>query len=110
MHIHAVWFIVVSAGEHRGGLGLPDNEAVRRGRGVSGSAAILGSKGATIGYVATAPDGTELHREHSLPAFDSWSGQPTLSVLCAELSGVEQLVRNGESTFGNGRCIDGFDV
>ena len=66
--------------------------------------------GATIGYVATALDGTELHREHTLLAFDSWSGQPTLYVLCAELNGVEQLVQNGESTFGNGRGIDGFDV
>lgn len=73
-------------------------------------APVLTDMGATIDYVATAHDGTELHREHTLLAFDSWSGEPTLYVLCAELNGVGQLVQVGESTFDNGRGTDGFQL
>ena len=71
---------------------------------------LLGSMGASIDYVATAPDGRELHSEHTVLAFESWSGQPTLFVLCAELNGVDQLVQTGESTFNNGRGTDGFEL
>ena len=70
---------------------------------------ILGTMAASIDYTATAPDGRELHSEHTVLAFDSWSGQPTLFVLCAELSGIDQLVQTGESTFNNGRGTDGFE-
>ncbi len=73
-------------------------------------APILDKMGASIDYVATAPDGSELHSEHTVLAFESWSGQPTLFVLCAELNGIDQLVQTGESTFNNGRGTDGFEL
>lgn len=73
-------------------------------------APILGTMGASIDYVATAPDGRELHSEHTVLAFDSWSGQPTLFVLCAELNGIDQLVQTGESTFNNGRGTEEFEL
>ena len=73
-------------------------------------AALLGGMGATIDYVATAPDGTELHAEHTVLAFDMWSGEATLYVLCAELSGLGQLVQVSESTFTNGQGPDGFQL
>ena len=66
--------------------------------------------GATIDYVATAPDGAELHAEHTTLAFDMWSGQATLYVLCAELSGVGQLIEASGSTFNNGQGLDGFEL
>jgi hypothetical protein len=71
---------------------------------------LLGGMGATIGYVATAPDGSEVHREHTVLAFDMWSGEATLYVLCAELNGVGQLVQGSGSTFTNGRSTDGFEL
>jgi hypothetical protein len=71
---------------------------------------LLGGMGATIDYVATAPDGSELHREHTVLAFDMWSGEATLYVLCAELSGVGQLVQASGSTFSNGQGTDGFEL
>jgi hypothetical protein len=71
---------------------------------------LLGGMGATIDYTATAADGTQLHDEHTVLAFDMWSGEATLYVLCAELSGVGQLVQVGASTFANGQGIDGFDL
>ncbi len=73
-------------------------------------APVLDGMGATIDYVATAPDGTELHREHTLLAFDMWSGEASLFVLCAELTGVGQLVQSSGSTFNNGRGTDGFEL
>ena len=73
-------------------------------------AALLGGMGATIDYVATAPDGTELHAEHTVLAYDMWSGEATLYVLCAELSGLGQLVQVSESTFTNGQGPDGFQL
>ena len=72
--------------------------------------AILDGTGAMIDYVATAADGTELHAEHTMLAFDMWSGEATIYVLCAELSGVGQLVQISHSTFSNGRGVDGFEV
>ena len=57
-----------------------------------------------------APDGAELHREHTVLAFDMWSGEATLYVLCGELTGMGQLVQVGESTFTNGRGADGFEL
>jgi hypothetical protein len=66
--------------------------------------------GATIDYAATAPDGTALHTEHTLLAFDMWSGEATLYVLCAELNGLGQLVQTSDSTFSNGRSTDGFEL
>ena len=73
-------------------------------------APLLDGLGATIDYVATAPDGSELHREHTVLAFDMWSGEATLYVLCAELNGVGRLVQVGASTFSNGRGADGFEL
>jgi hypothetical protein len=73
-------------------------------------APLLGGMGATIDYTATSPDGTPVHAEHTVLAFDMWSGEATLYVLCAELSGVGQLVQVGASTFANGQGIDGFDL
>ena len=73
-------------------------------------APLLGGMGATIDYTATGPDGTPVHAEHTVLAFDMWSGEATLYVLCAELSGVGQLVQVGASTFANGQGIDGFDL
>jgi hypothetical protein len=66
--------------------------------------------GASIDYIATAPDGQVAHREHTTLAFDMWSGEATLYVLCAELSGVGQLVQVSDSTFNNGRGADGLEV
>ena len=71
---------------------------------------LLGAMGATIDYVATARDGSELHREHTVLAFDMWSGEATLYVLCAELSGVGQLVQASGSTFTNRQGTDGFEL
>lgn len=73
-------------------------------------ASILDGMGATIDYVATSADGTELHTEHTMLALDSWSGEATLYVLCPELSGVGVLVQVSESTFNNGRGTDGFEL
>jgi hypothetical protein len=71
---------------------------------------LLGGMGATIDYVATAADGTELHAEHTVLAFDMWSGEATMYVLCAELRGVGQLVQISDSTFSNGRGNEGFEL
>jgi hypothetical protein len=73
-------------------------------------APLLDGMGVTIDYVATAPDGDELHREHTVVAFDMWSGEATLYVLCAELSGMGQLVQTSASTFTNGQGTDGFEL
>lgn len=72
--------------------------------------ALLDGMGATIDYVATGPDGTVVHREHTVLAFDMWSGEATLYVLCSELSGVGQLVQIGDSTFTNNRGTAGFEL
>jgi len=71
---------------------------------------LLDGMGATIDYVAVDPDGEVLHREHTVLAFDMWSGEATLYVLCAELSGLCQLVQATDSTFSNGRGADGFEL
>jgi hypothetical protein len=71
---------------------------------------LLDGMGATIDYVATAGNGTVVHREHTVLAFDMWSGEATLYVLCPELRGVGQLVQIGDSTFDNGRGTDGFQL
>ena len=71
---------------------------------------LLDGLGVTIDYTATAPDGRELHREHTVLAFDMWSGEATLYVLCAELNGLGQLVQSSESTFSNGQGTDGFEL
>jgi hypothetical protein len=72
--------------------------------------ALLDGMGATIDYVATGRDGTVVHREHTVLAFDMWSGEATLYVLCSELRGVGQLVQIGDSTFDNGRGTEGFQL
>ena len=72
--------------------------------------ALLHGMGATIDYIATAPDGSELHREHTMLAFDMWSGEATLYVLCAELNGIGQLVQASGSTFTNGQGTEGFEL
>ena len=71
---------------------------------------VLDGMGATIDYVAVASDGTELHAEHTTLAFDSWSGQATLYVMCSELNGVGQLIEVSGSRFDNGQGIDGFEL
>jgi hypothetical protein len=71
---------------------------------------LLDGMGATIDYVATAGNGTVVHREHTVLAFDMWSGEATLYVLCPELRGMGQLVQIGGSTFDNGRGTDGFQL
>ena len=71
---------------------------------------LLGGMGATIDYTAVARDGSELHREHTVLAFDMWSGEATLYVLCAELNGVGQLVQASASTFTNGQGADGLQL
>lgn len=71
---------------------------------------LLDGMGASIDYLATADDGEVVHREHTVLAFDMWSGEATLYVLCAELSGVGQLVQVSDSTFNNGRGTDGLEV
>ena len=73
-------------------------------------AVVLDGMGATIDYVATGSDGGVVHREHTVLAFDMWSGEATLYVLCPELRGVGQLVQIGDSTFDNGRGTDGFQL
>lgn len=73
-------------------------------------APLLGGMAASIDYVATSPDGAELHSEHTVLAFDMWSGEATLYVLCAELRGVGQLVQVSESAFSNGRGTDGLQL
>lgn len=71
---------------------------------------LLGGMGATIDYVATAANGTELHAEHTVLAFGGWSGEATLYVLSAELRGVGELVQTADSTFNNGLGTDGFEL
>jgi len=71
---------------------------------------VLDGLGAELTYRATGPDGAVLHDEHTLLALDMWSGEPTLFVLCSELNGLGQLVQSGESTFGNGRGKQGFEL
>lgn len=73
-------------------------------------APILDGMGATVDYIATAPDGSELHAERTMLAFDMWSGEAKLYVLCAELRGLGELVQVGESVFNNGRGTDGFEL
>lgn len=71
---------------------------------------LLDGMGATIDYRTTAADGSLLHVEHTVLAFDMWSGEPTLHVLCAELSGMGTLALITDSTFSNGLGVDGFEV
>ena len=71
---------------------------------------LLDGMGASIDYVATGPDGRVLHRQHTILAFDMWSGEATLYVLCAELNGLGQLVQVSDTTFDNGRGVDGLEV
>lgn len=71
---------------------------------------LLDGMGAEIAYAATGPDGDVIHREHTVLAFDMWSGQATLHVLCAEISGLGRLVEMSDTTFSNGAGIDGFDL
>jgi hypothetical protein len=73
-------------------------------------APLLDGLGAAIDYVATGADGTELHAEHTVLAFDMWSGEATLYVLCAELKGLGQLVQSSGSTFTNGRGTEGLEI
>jgi hypothetical protein len=71
---------------------------------------VLDGLGVEIDYRAVAPDGTELHHERTSVAFDMWSGEPTLYVLCSELSGMGQLVQTSETTFSNGKGLDELQV
>lgn len=71
---------------------------------------LLDGMGAELTYTATGPDGAVLHTEHTLLAFNMWSGEATLYVMCSELSGVGELLQSGETTFNNGRGEKGFEV
>ena len=71
---------------------------------------VLDGMGAELEYTATAPDGSILHREHTMLAFDMWSGEATLFVLCAEISGMGQLTQVSEAVFSNGRGTDGIEL
>ena len=71
---------------------------------------LLDGMGAEIRYVAADAAGTVLHTEHTVLAFDMWSGEPTLYVLCRELSGLGQLKLRSESTFSNGAGVDSFEL
>jgi hypothetical protein len=71
---------------------------------------VLDGMGATIDYVATDPAGKIIHSEHTMLAFDMWSGEATLYVLCADLSGLGQLVQVSNSTFNNGRGTAGLEL
>lgn len=71
---------------------------------------LLDGMGAEITYVATDAAGGVLHSEHTVLAFDMWSGEPTLYVLCSELSGLGQLTLHSESTFSNGAGQDSFEL
>jgi hypothetical protein len=42
-------------------------------------APVLAGLGASIDYLATAADGTELRAEHTVLAFDTWSGAAELA-------------------------------
>lgn len=72
--------------------------------------AVLDGLGVEIDYRAVAPDGTESHHEHTVVAFDMWSGEPTLYVLSSELSGMGQLVQTSDTTFSNGKGLDEFEL
>jgi hypothetical protein len=72
--------------------------------------ALLDELGIEIDYRAVAPDGSELHHERTVVAFDMWSGEPTLYVLSSELSGMGQLVQTSETTFSNGKGLDEFQL
>lgn len=71
---------------------------------------LLDGLGASIDYRASGPDGSTLHAEHTVLAFDTWSGEPTLYVLCAELSGLGTLALVAEATFSNGAGVDGLEL
>jgi hypothetical protein len=71
---------------------------------------VLDGLGVEIDYRSVAPDGSELHHEHTIVAFDMWSGEPTLYVLCSALSGMGQLVQTTETTFSNGKGLDELQV
>ena len=72
--------------------------------------ALLDGLGAELTYTATAPDGEVLHAEHTMLAFDMWSGVATLYVLCSELSGLGELLQVDETKFNNGRGKNGFEL
>jgi hypothetical protein len=64
--------------------------------------------GAELTYLETGADGSMLHAEHTLLAFDMWSGVPTLYVLCAELRGLGVLAAVGASRFSNGAGVESY--
>jgi hypothetical protein len=69
---------------------------------------LLEGMGAELSYTATSGDGTVLHREHTVLAFDMWSGEATLYVLCPRLNGLGRLLQISATTFDNGVGIEGF--
>ncbi len=78
--------------------------------GVMDIRSVLDGMAAELTYTATAPDGTVLHSEHTLLAFEMWSGEATLYVMCAELNGVGELPQSTDTTFNNGRGENGFEL
>jgi hypothetical protein len=71
---------------------------------------LLDGLGAELTYTTTGPDGSVLHDEHTLLAFNMWSGEATLYVMCSELNGVGELLQVGKSTFSNGRGANEFEL
>ena len=99
--------VVAAAGRYEGpGVGVAGGPFT----GVMEISALLDGMGAELNYTATAPDGEVLHTERSMLAFDMWSGEATLYVLCAELRGVGELLQSDETTFNNGRGENGFEL
>lgn len=99
--------VVAAVGRYEGpGSGIESGEFT----GVLEIRALLDGMGAELEYTATSPDGAVLHTERTLLAFDMWSGEATLYVMCAELNGVGELPQTSRTTFNNGRGEVGFEL
>jgi hypothetical protein len=66
--------------------------------------------GVELDYIARAPDGSKLHSERAVLAYQMTSGQMTLFVLAAELQGVAQLIERSPGVFDNGVGERGFEL
>lgn len=99
---------VVGAAGHYEGTG--DGAQIGRFTATLDVRPLLDGLGAELMYVETGADGSMLHTEHTLLAFDMWSGVPTLYVLCAELRGLGVLAAVGASRFSNGVGIESYEL
>lgn len=71
---------------------------------------VLDGLGVEIHYEAVAPDGSRLHIERTILAFDMISGTPTLHVLCEELHGMGRLAQVASNQYGNRAGHDEFKL